>query len=742
MKRSLALVLLACAIFLALPGVALSQAPPPPPEAPPERVVIKLRTGLTAQMLREDGLPPTLHEQGYRALDIPEGMTADEYIAQLSLHPNVESAEADVRVYAQLIPNDPFYATSQANYLASIGAPAAWDLETGGAEVIVAVIDSGMDLNHPEFAGRLWVNHNEIPGNGLDDDLNGCIDDIHGCRFVNLTSSNLACGYTSSTPTGAVADDHGNPQLPGGNHSHGTLGAGALAAAGNNGQGIAGIAWGVRIMVLKALDCGPGFTGPAGSMVDVANAVDYAVRNGAKVINLSLAAPASSPQADIQIMRDALITAKAGGVIVVAAAGNFGNTADPSVGYPAAYAAFPQYDNVLAVAASNPNAGNARASFSSYGPAVSIAAPGVGIAGTARLVMPGGGYGSGTGTSFATPLVSGAVALMYSKAPHLSYLEIIALIKQAASPAPSPNSPPNWAGAGILHIAGALERVPFELSGSALHDWKDIPGGSTVQALVNGAACGDAVVVHNGLVSTYSMRVRSDAVQPGCGTPGATVSLFVTSTGSGTGLAHPQISWPGQDVPLLETLDVSSVSPPWGSLVTQTLGGGWNLVAHLPGPGSLPAAVGYLPANWDAIYRWDPTSPDGFGGMGRYQRYGRNVPSFVNEFTSIARYQVYWVNASNTSIGSSNPCPQPCPRSIQLEPGWNAFLFTGQTTKLSTFLQPLAGAYLQVLHRDNASGQWLSHLPGLPRYLNDFEALHQMRIYWILVDEAVTLNLP
>ena len=152
-------------------------------------------------------------------------------------------------------PSDTLYEEHQSPYLVPLGAEAAWDLATGSQTVVVAVLDTGVDVNHPEFAGRLWTNTREIPGNGLDDDANGCVDDINGCRFLNLTQERAtACGYNTNEPNGLVMDDHGKSGSV--HHSHGTIVAGILGAGGDNGLGVTGVAWDVRIMVVKVLDCG------------------------------------------------------------------------------------------------------------------------------------------------------------------------------------------------------------------------------------------------------------------------------------------------------------------------------------------------------------------------------------------------------------------------------------------------------------------------------------------------------
>jgi subtilisin family serine protease len=709
-----------------------------PPQTPPglaDRVIVKYRGGASAQALDGEGTPPSLAAQGYRALAVPPGRAKKDFADELRRRPDVESVEFDVTVYAAGNPNDPYYASSQAPYLGPIGAPAAWDLATDARPVIVAVIDSGIDIGHPEFAGRLWENAGDPVSNGVDDDGNGCVDDRYGCRFVTVTNGNASgCGYTSSLPTGDVQDDHGKPGS-GGSHSHGTHTAGVLGARGNNGQGTAGVAWDARIMAIKVLDCGASPGCPCGSMFDVALGIDYAVRMGAKVINLSLASQSGSD--DIQALRDAVLAAKAAGAIVVAAAGNHGTGGNVAPGYPAAYAGLPQYTNVIAVAASDNTNGNAYATFSNYGPAISIAAPGVQIAGPVRVAMspsPGQAVGTKSGTSSATPIVAGLFALIQARSPGLTLDEQVALVKGTASPAQP--GPPNWAGAGIVNLGAAIGRAPFVLTGAALHDWKDVPDGTSVSVTINGVACGQTAAVNNGLVALFRLKVAAHAETPGCGAQGRPLQVFI-----GFGEATPVLTWPGPNQPLARIEDMSSVTPPPGSLVLQELGVGWNSIAHLAPGGQLPGAITYLTSPWTALYHWDPGAPADPFGMGRYRRFAPSAPAWVSDWTAISRFDVFWVD-SNAATTAAYPNPCPCgARTIQLSQGWNTFVYTGATKRAGEALAGLTGKYTLVFSFDNLGRAWSMYSPGLPRYLNDFEALHQLRVYWIYLLEPASLTM-
>jgi subtilisin family serine protease len=290
-----------------------------------------------------------------------------------------------------------------------MGAASAWARVTAGA-VTVAVVDTGVDLSHPDLAPNLWTNPGEIPGNGIDDDADGLVDDVHGADLLNSD--------------GDPRDDNG----------HGTHVAGIIAARGDNGIGVAGVAWRARIMAVKVLDANA-----AGDMSAVARGVRYAVAHGARVVNVSLSGP--RPGADIVA---ALDEARAAGVLVVAAAGNGSADLDVTPAYPAALDA----PNLVTVTGSNRRGGLApRASYGRT--TVDLSAPGIDIASTAR----GGGYELRSGTSTAAAEVSGALALLTGARPTLSGEALRAALLGGARPTSIP------VAAGALDIGAALRRV-------------------------------------------------------------------------------------------------------------------------------------------------------------------------------------------------------------------------------------------------------------------------------------------
>lgn len=304
--------------------------------------------------------------------------------------PAVLAVEPERRLRAMLEPDDTYWPAQWAPV--RIDAPAAWNITTGRADVVVAVLDSGVQVSHPDLAGQLWINPAEVAGNGLDDDSNGRADDVHGWRF-NHDASGTPCESAD------VTDDYG----------HGTHVAGILAAGGNNQQGIAGLAWGSRLMIVRVLDAyGDGWYS------DVAAGIVYAVDNGARIVNLSLGGNEDDP-----LLRDAVAYAAAHDVLLVAAAGN--RTGDSSaVLYPAAY------ETVTAVAATNWLDNNWGSSC--YGPEVDLAAPGDNVYSTCL----DGLYCSKSGTSMAAPHVSGLAALLWSLHPELTTAEVNAFMADTA----------------------------------------------------------------------------------------------------------------------------------------------------------------------------------------------------------------------------------------------------------------------------------------------------------------------
>ena len=296
---------------------------------------------------------------------------------------------------------------------------------SGTRDVIVAMLDTGIDYSHPELSGSIWVNAGEIPGNGVDDDGNGYVDDVYGWNFY----------------------DDNNQVFTGSDDSHGTHGAGTIAAAANNGAGITGIVPGNRakIMPVKILGGSRG----GGNTASLIKAIRYAEENGAVICNLSLTTT---------VYDAALYQAMANsGMLFVVAAGNgdeltgLGVNTDETPFYPAAF----DLDNIISVA--NVEFNGILNSSSNFGAAtVDLAAPGTYILST----TPGNSYGYMTGTSMAAPMVSGAAALVYSYFDGIGPADVKEILLKTAKPLDGLSG--LTASGGIVDAGAALA---FDLSG-------------------------------------------------------------------------------------------------------------------------------------------------------------------------------------------------------------------------------------------------------------------------------------
>ena len=319
----------------------------------------------------------------------------DSAVKALAMNELVDVAEPNYIYHVSRTPDDPmlgqlwgFKNLGQADSAGHAGvvgvdidAERAWDIETGSEKMIVAVIDTGVDFNHPDLKDNIWTNEAEANGvAGVDDDGNGIIDDIHGFNAIDGSGNSM--------------DDHGH-----GSHCSGTIGA-----KGNDGKGIVGVNWNTRIMGVKFLSADG-----SGSLEGALKAIDYATKMGAKVMSNSWGGGGFS-----QTLLDAIKRSNDAGALFVAAAGNDANNNDETPTYPGSY----DVPNIITVAAID-NAG-AKADFSNYGrKLVHIGAPGVNI-----YSSTGGAYDSWSGTSMATPHVSGVAALVWSHEPDMTALQL------------------------------------------------------------------------------------------------------------------------------------------------------------------------------------------------------------------------------------------------------------------------------------------------------------------------------
>ena len=336
--------------------------------------------------------------------------------ADYAAHPLIEAVEFNyIRQMqaSEIIPNDPRYEEQWS--LSLINMPEAWAIEKGDPGIIIAVVDTGFDYTHEDLASQTWVNVGEIPDNGIDDDNNGYIDDVHGWDFSE-----------PSTSDGNEVSQNGDSD-PIDESGHGTHVAGIIGAAVDNGVGVAGIAWNCTLMPIR----GAGVEGIRDDRS--AAAIIYAVDNGARVINMSWGGRERS-----FVLRDIVDYAYARGVLMVAASGN--ESADESI-FPAGYR------KVISVATTQQH--KQRFYQSNFGASIDIGAPGNVILST----HINNRYRPLSGTSMATAHVSGVAALIISKRPSLTHEEVRQILLSTTDPI---TESPELVDAGNLNAARAL----------------------------------------------------------------------------------------------------------------------------------------------------------------------------------------------------------------------------------------------------------------------------------------------
>lgn len=323
-----------------------------------------------------------------------------------------------------LTPNDPLF--SKQWFWKKIGALTAWEMSTGSQEVIVAVVDTGIDIDHEDLRDNIFTNTREVAGNGLDDDHNGYADDVHGYDMIDRDGDPRP--ETNTTMFGI---------------HHGTVVAGLIGAVGNNGKGVVGVNWKARILPVRVLEASG--NGEFGKVVE---GLRYAVAMGADVVNLSFVGDDTSPD-----LQHAVEEARAAGVVVVAALGNSagGRNVDNDPVYPVCL------PGVIGVTATD--AEDVRASFSNYGRnCADIAAPGVDMFSAQVMGSELAYAGNWRGTSAATPLVSGTAALVRSLYPHATPDEIEIAMKVGADAVRADAALERGAmGSGRLSVAKALD---------------------------------------------------------------------------------------------------------------------------------------------------------------------------------------------------------------------------------------------------------------------------------------------
>ncbi len=490
---------------------------------PQEKNVIQNLLGLVGAGPKPDPLA------NYVVINIPTNTDEQNAINLLIKDPTVESIEPDLVSQTVATPNDPQYAQQWAPSV--IQLPQAWDQTTGSNNIKVAVIDTGVDLNHPDLQANL----------------------LPGTNFV--------------TPGASEQDDYG----------HGTAVSGVIGAVGNNNVGIAGVNWQVKILPIKASD-NQGISSESGD----AGAIVYAADHGAKVINMSFgedtsAAGGIAPQTE----QDAIAYAASKGVVLIAAAGN--SHKDAQTFYPAA---FPQ---VIAVSATNQS--DQLASFSNFGQVISVAAPGAqifmtmwpGNNGSMSPACASQSYCSLNGTSFASPMVAGLAALILAKNPNLTADQVRNILQSTADDLGTPGKDPSF-GYGRINAAKAIAAAAAtpSPSGSATASSSSSP---TPSSSISPTPSNSSGASPSPSISSLSqVKTIAEAVAANCGGK-AVITKQLTQTGSaGTHWISYTAFYGGtnflaQGTFYIYVKQVCSVGISQPQAITLTLQAGWNRVS-------------------------------------------------------------------------------------------------------------------------------------------------------------------
>lgn len=372
-------------------------------------------------------------------VDLPPGTDVVAAAAAMRARPGVLAAGPDILMYPALVPNDPHYTDQY--HLPQIKAPLGWDVTTGAANIVIAIIDSGVYTAHPDLAPKIWTNTLETAGNHIDDDRNGYIDDVNGWDFYDGNNN------PNPSPDGLDGDEQVN---------HGTLVAGTAAAVGNDGYGCAGVCWGGKIMPLQVF--------PDDGSTAVSNVVDaiyYAIDKNADVINLSIGGGYTD------LFDTPIAVAYNAGIVVVCAGGNSGTALNDSQSTwesPVCNDGQSVGQNyVIGVGAVDRN--DRRASYSNFDSSshdfIDIMAPGDAIYGTAAYFPAFPAFTSyfqtNSGTSFSSPIIAGLAALLIGQNPAATPAEIITLIDNSGDSIDGLN--PGYAGklgGGRINFARAL----------------------------------------------------------------------------------------------------------------------------------------------------------------------------------------------------------------------------------------------------------------------------------------------
>jgi len=429
---------------------------------------------------------------GWQRVKIPANLSTNQTISLYKTNAEVETAQPNFYYHLLVAPNDTRF--SDLYGMEKISALEAWNLTTGSANTVVAIIDTGVNYNHEDLGANMWTNPGEINANGIDDDSNGFVDDHYGYDFF----------YNDSDPF----DENG----------HGTHTAGTVGAVGNNALGVVGVNWNVRLMAIKIYSPN-GNDSTSAMLVNAYNYVRMMKNRGVniRVTNNSYGGCNEACNYD-QATKDALDALGNAGILNVFAAGNDNTNLETTPFYPASYSS----PSILSVAASTST--DTRAGFSNYGGlSVDLAAPGQGILSTYN--NSNSSYASLSGTSMASPHAAGAAALLYSYNPNLSVASLKATLMNTVDPLAQ------WNGVvktgGRLNVFRALQNQTicnFNLSQDSIFV-SNLSGGNFTVTVTAPPNCDFSALSNASWITITSGN-------PGSGNPGsgnATVSFTVAA---------------------------------------------------------------------------------------------------------------------------------------------------------------------------------------------------------------------
>ena len=411
----------------------------------PDEVLVKFKAGRSTQARTRSirqlnaSLVEQLGDGAWVRVKIAKGQSVESTINSFARMGDVEAVQPNFYYRITATPNDTFW--SDLYGMVKIGAPVAWNTRTDCSSVVVADIDTGLDYTHEDLAANTWVNAGEIPGNSVDDDGNGFVDDYHGYDFR----------FNDSDPM----DENG----------HGTHTAGTIGAIGNNSMGVAGVCWNVKIMGIKIYSAGAADSTSA----MVINAYNYVTMMKQRGVNIRVTNNSYGDCPETcgydQALKDAIDAAGEAGILNVFSAGNAGRNNDLTPFYPASYTS----PSILAVGGSDSN----DARVFNFGPdSVDLAAPGVSILSTVPAALNPAKYRLLSGASMSTPHVSGSAALLIAQDPTLSAASVKARLMNSVDVLPA------FTGAfksnGRLNLAAALQNqtvCTFDLGSNSV----DVP---------------------------------------------------------------------------------------------------------------------------------------------------------------------------------------------------------------------------------------------------------------------------